>query len=60
MEPWQIALVIFGPFGGVWIALNGTKERVKETLQAVTRIDAKLDEHGNRLTAIETKMETET
>lgn len=60
MEPldiWQTVAVILGPAGAVWAVLNGTRTAVRETREDVKEIRTTLGEHGERLAAIEAKVD---
>ncbi len=59
MEWWQIAAMILGPSGtayvGVKVSLNGLQRGQNRIFKHLSKVDTRLNEHGERIATIEAK-----
>ena len=52
--PWiAIVLPAAAAWGGVKVGLNGAKQSIIQIERIVNRLDEKVDQHGERITALE-------
>ena len=52
--PWiAIVLPAAAAWGGVKVGLNGAKQSIVQIERIVNRLDEKVDQHGERITALE-------
>ena len=52
--PWiAIVLPVAAAWGGVRVGLNGARQSIIQMESVVTRLDEKVDSHGERIAALE-------